>query len=185
MSGLTRFSTGFPVTLLNNNDTSLLGTQPNGINNNGVDEPEVAAGDLQVNHRPGTERVCVQHEFIFPAGAGDARQRAAEVLLWAGCRQHGPRGGEDNSAAQGNVGGAARGGVQCVQPRAIFWPGGGERKYFEHELWAGAELVEPAADAACGAVQVLSCGAIRLRAGVRGRWRRGGPALRGCRRRCR
>ncbi len=53
VSGLTRFSTGFPVTLLNNNDTSLLGTQPNGINNNGVDEPEVAVGDLQVNHRPG------------------------------------------------------------------------------------------------------------------------------------
>ncbi len=53
VSGLTRFSTGFPVTLLNNNDTSLLGTQPNGINNNGVDEPEVAAGKLEVNHRPG------------------------------------------------------------------------------------------------------------------------------------
>jgi hypothetical protein len=53
VSGLTRFSTGFPVTLLNNNDTSLLGTQPNGINNNGVDEPEVAAGNLQVNPRPG------------------------------------------------------------------------------------------------------------------------------------
>jgi len=53
VSGLTRFSTGFPVTLLNNNDTSLLGTQPNGINNNGIDEPNVAVGDLQVNHRPG------------------------------------------------------------------------------------------------------------------------------------
>ncbi len=52
LSGLTRFSTGFPVTLLNNNDTSLLGTQPNGINNNGVDEPEFTPGNLQVDHRP-------------------------------------------------------------------------------------------------------------------------------------
>ncbi len=52
VSGLTRFSTGFPVTLLNNNDASLLGTQPNGINNNGVDEPEFTPGNLELNRRP-------------------------------------------------------------------------------------------------------------------------------------
>ena len=37
LSGITRFSTGFPVTLFNNNDTSLLGTIPNGINNDSAD----------------------------------------------------------------------------------------------------------------------------------------------------
>ena len=52
ISGLTRFSTGFPVTLVNNNDTSLLGTQPNGINNNGVDEPDFAGGNLKLHYRP-------------------------------------------------------------------------------------------------------------------------------------
>ena len=52
VSGLTRFSTGLPVTLVNNNDTSLLGTAPNGINNNGIDEPAFAGGDLQISHRP-------------------------------------------------------------------------------------------------------------------------------------
>ncbi len=52
VSGITRFSSGFPVTLVNNNDTSLLGTQPNGINNNGVDEPEFSGGDLTLRHRP-------------------------------------------------------------------------------------------------------------------------------------
>ena len=52
ISGLTRFSTGLPVTLVNNNDTSLLGTAPNGINNNGIDEPEFAGGDLHISHRP-------------------------------------------------------------------------------------------------------------------------------------
>jgi hypothetical protein len=40
------------VTLYNNNDTSLLGTIPNGINNNGVDTPSVAPGNLQVNTNP-------------------------------------------------------------------------------------------------------------------------------------
>jgi hypothetical protein len=78
VSGLTRFSTGFPVTLLNNNDTSLLGTQPNGINNNGIDEPEVAVGDLQVNHRPGTGGYAFNTNlFSLPAlgTLGNARRR--------------------------------------------------------------------------------------------------------------
>jgi hypothetical protein len=78
VSGLTRFSTGFPVTLLNNNDTSLLGTQPNGINNNGVDEPEVAAGNLQINHRPGTGGYAFNASlFSLPTlgTLGNARRR--------------------------------------------------------------------------------------------------------------
>ena len=54
VSGLTRLGTGLPVTLVNNNDTSLLGTAPNGINNNGVDEPEFTPGNLEIRHRPGT-----------------------------------------------------------------------------------------------------------------------------------
>ena len=53
VSGLTRLGTGLPVTLVNNNDTSLLGTAPNGINNNGVDEPEFTPGNLAINHRLG------------------------------------------------------------------------------------------------------------------------------------
>ena len=41
VAGIARFTSGLPVTLLNNNDTSLLGTIPNGINNNGVDTTQV------------------------------------------------------------------------------------------------------------------------------------------------
>lgn len=52
LSGITRFSTGFPVTLFNNNDTALLGTIPNGINNNGVDTPDYTPGNLGVNTNP-------------------------------------------------------------------------------------------------------------------------------------
>jgi hypothetical protein len=51
-SGITRFSTGFPVTLINYGDNSLLGAEPNGINNYGVDEPSVAAGSLNLNRNP-------------------------------------------------------------------------------------------------------------------------------------
>ncbi len=52
LSGVTRFGTGLPVTLYNNNDTSLLGTMPNGINNNGLDTPNVASGNLNISTNP-------------------------------------------------------------------------------------------------------------------------------------
>lgn len=52
LSGITRFSSGLPVTLYNNNDTSLLGTIPNGINSDGVDTPNYTPGQLGVNTDP-------------------------------------------------------------------------------------------------------------------------------------
>ena len=61
-SGLTRFSTGFPVTLVNNNNTPLLGTQPNGINNYGVDEPNFSGGNLTFRRRPEASPILI-HAF--------------------------------------------------------------------------------------------------------------------------
>jgi TonB dependent receptor len=52
ISGITRFSSGFPVTLVNYGDNSLLGAEPNGINNFGVDEPQLTAGPLHLNSDP-------------------------------------------------------------------------------------------------------------------------------------
>ena len=51
-SGITRFSSGFPVTLINYGDNSLLGAEPNGINNYGVDEPDVTSGSLNLHRNP-------------------------------------------------------------------------------------------------------------------------------------
>jgi len=68
LSGITRFSTGFPVTLYNNNDTSLLGTIPNGINNNGVDTPDVAPGNLALSTNPRNGRPAFNTAlFSLPA----------------------------------------------------------------------------------------------------------------------
>jgi hypothetical protein len=52
LSGITHFSTGLPVTLVNYGDNSLLGAEPNGINNYGVDEPDYTGGSLDLNHNP-------------------------------------------------------------------------------------------------------------------------------------
>ena len=51
-SGITHFSTGFPVTLVSYGDNSLLGTEPNGINNYSIDVPDYTGGPLNLNHNP-------------------------------------------------------------------------------------------------------------------------------------
>ena len=50
ISGITHFSSGLPVTLVNYGDNSLLGAEPNGINNYGVDEPDYTGAPLRINH---------------------------------------------------------------------------------------------------------------------------------------
>ena len=52
LSGTTRFSTGFPVTLSDVSDNSLLGTLGNGINNQLLDTPEISSGPLRINDNP-------------------------------------------------------------------------------------------------------------------------------------
>ncbi len=52
LSGITRFASGFPVTLINNGDNSLIGSNPNGVNNSGIDEPDYNGGPLHLNHNP-------------------------------------------------------------------------------------------------------------------------------------
>ena len=76
VSGLTRFGTGLPVTLVNNNDTSLLGTAPNGINGNGIDEPEFAGGNLRLGRRPGAAAFDTGlFSLPAPGTMGNARRR--------------------------------------------------------------------------------------------------------------
>jgi hypothetical protein len=52
ISGITHLSSGLPVTLVNFGDNSLLGSEPNGINNFGVDEPDFTGGALNLNSNP-------------------------------------------------------------------------------------------------------------------------------------
>ncbi len=52
LSGITHFSSGLPVTLVNYGDNSLLGAEPNGINNYGIDEPDYNGGPLDLSRNP-------------------------------------------------------------------------------------------------------------------------------------
>jgi len=78
VSGIVRFTSGLPVTLLNNNDTSLLGTIPNGINNNGVDTPQWSGASLHLNRDPRSGRAAFDAtQLTLPAlgTLGNARRR--------------------------------------------------------------------------------------------------------------
>ena len=81
VSGITRLATGLPVTLYNNTDSSLLGSMPNGINNNGVDTPYYIPGNLEINTDPRKGR-CAFNTSLFPSDVtpylgqlGNARRR--------------------------------------------------------------------------------------------------------------
>lgn len=78
LSGILRFTSGLPVTLVNNNDTSLLGTIPNGINNNGVDTPNFSGNSLALHTNPRSSTpVFNSSAFSLPdlGTQGNARRR--------------------------------------------------------------------------------------------------------------
>jgi hypothetical protein len=52
LSGITRASTGFPVTLSTTGDFSLMGSIPNGVNNHSLDLPDYNGGPLGLNGDP-------------------------------------------------------------------------------------------------------------------------------------
>jgi hypothetical protein len=63
---------------MNNNDTSLLGTIPNGINNNGVDTPAWSGNSLSLHLNPrGGQPVFDASQLTLPAlgTMGNARRR--------------------------------------------------------------------------------------------------------------
>jgi hypothetical protein len=52
VSGITHVASGFPVTMINNGDNSLIGTNPNGVNNSSIDEPDYNGGPIHLGKDP-------------------------------------------------------------------------------------------------------------------------------------
>jgi hypothetical protein len=78
ISGTRRLTSGFPVTLYNPTDTSLLGTFGNGVNNNLLDTPRYQPGcDLQINHDPAAGKAFNTACFSLPdlGTLGDSPRR--------------------------------------------------------------------------------------------------------------
>jgi hypothetical protein len=78
-SGIARLASGFPVTLVNYGDNSLIGAEPNGINNYGVDEPDLTGQPLNLQHDPRHSGLNYFNANAFTQNAlgtpGDAKRR--------------------------------------------------------------------------------------------------------------
>ena len=79
ISGTTRFASGFPVTLFDNSDNSLLGTLGNGANNYLLDTPRHLPGPLRLN-RDGRKNKPAFDTSLFPeellGELGNAKRRS-------------------------------------------------------------------------------------------------------------
>jgi hypothetical protein len=79
LSGITRFASGFPITMVNNGDNSLIGTNPNGINNSSIDEPDYTGGPLRLSGNPRKNGNNYFDTTVFPMNAlgtpGNAKRR--------------------------------------------------------------------------------------------------------------
>jgi hypothetical protein len=78
LSGITRASTGFPVTLSSDDDNSLQGSNPNGVNNRYIDLPDVMPGPLDINRHPANGKPYFNTALFTPNALGtpgDANRR--------------------------------------------------------------------------------------------------------------
>jgi Carboxypeptidase regulatory-like domain len=83
LSGITRASTGFPVTLSTSGDNSLQGSNPNGVNNRFLDLPDYNGAPLAINSNP--------RNGLFYFNAAAFTPNALGTLGTAGRRSfHGP-----------------------------------------------------------------------------------------------
>lgn len=77
ITGITRFSAGLPVTLRENDDNSLLGTNYTGPNGNGIDTPNFNGGSLQISDprsgQPYFDPTVFSKEALGLLGTADKR----------------------------------------------------------------------------------------------------------------
>jgi hypothetical protein len=70
LSGITRVSSGFPVTISEEGDNSLMGSQPNGVNNHSIDLPDFTPGALNLNARPRADQFYFNTALFSPNAPG-------------------------------------------------------------------------------------------------------------------
>lgn len=70
VSGITRFSTGLPVTFASFGDNALVYVQNNGVNSVSIDLPDFTPGNLQINRNPRTGRPLFNTSLFTPNALG-------------------------------------------------------------------------------------------------------------------
>jgi hypothetical protein len=85
IGGTARFSSGFPVTLADDSDNSLLGTLGNGVNNQILDTPQVVPGQaLQLNTNPRNNPYAFNTSAFAPEALGQLGDAARRIFQGPG-----------------------------------------------------------------------------------------------------
>ncbi len=84
ISGTTRFASGFPVTLFDDSDRSLLGTLGNGVNNQLLDTPELLPGPLDLNENPRNGKPVFNTSILVPEALGQLGDAARRIFQGPG-----------------------------------------------------------------------------------------------------
>jgi hypothetical protein len=84
LSGTTRFASGFPVTLFDDSDRSLLGTLGNGVNNQLLDTPELLPGPLDLNENPRNGKPVFNTNILVPEALGQLGDAARRIFQGPG-----------------------------------------------------------------------------------------------------
>jgi Carboxypeptidase regulatory-like domain len=84
ISGTARFSTGFPVTLFDDSDNSLLGTLGNGVNNYLLDTPNYNGAPLQIDTNPRNGRPEFNTSAFTPEVLGQLGSAARRFFYGPG-----------------------------------------------------------------------------------------------------
>lgn len=70
ISGITHISSGFPVTISSDGDNSLIGSLPNGVNNQSLDLPDFTPGNLNLNQNPRNGQPYFNTSLFQPQALG-------------------------------------------------------------------------------------------------------------------
>ena len=132
--GLTRLTTGFPVTMVNNNDSLAAGDAAEWGKQRGRGSAERHARTAGVEG-DATGGCGIQRILIQRAGAGGFRECAAAVLPRARIGRYGFCAGEVDVGAGWEGAASAGGGLQRLQSRAILSAGIGGGKYRDRDVW--------------------------------------------------
>jgi hypothetical protein len=84
ISGTTRFSSGFPVTVFDDSDRSLLGTLGNGVNNELLDTPQISPGPLKINSNPRNGQAAFNTGLFAPETLGQLGNSARRFFYGPG-----------------------------------------------------------------------------------------------------
>ena len=129
ISGTTRFSTGFPVTLYDQSDSSLQGSLGNGVNNQLIDTPVFTPGSLNINTNPRNGRPAFNTALFQPEALGQVGNAARRSFYGPGINNFDVQVSKNVRHNGIQVRGYSGGSIQCVpKSRAILWAVGRGRR---------------------------------------------------------